>query len=74
MAWRVRFLPQFLNLGLQARIRALRLGFGPGGLNLGLDTGIWALRLEFGPRDWDLRGIIEEEKEEGKMFPMCMKV
>ena len=68
----LRFRPQGWDLGLQARIVALRLGFGPRGWDLCLETGIWGLILEFGPQDLDLRGGAEE-KEEKEKIPICVK-
>ena len=39
--------PSGQDLGLEARIWALRLGFGPRDWDLGLKTGNWASRLGF---------------------------
>ena len=54
-------------MGLEARIRASRLGFGLCHWGLGLETGIWASRLGF-----EVGGGMEEKKEKKEKIPhMC---
>ena len=51
-------------MGLEARIRASRLGFGPQDCKLGLETGNWASRLKLG-LETGIGGGREEEEGEG---------
>ena len=56
-------------MGLDTRIRALRLGFGPQDWDLGLETKYWASRLGFEGGD-----VEEEGGEEGENSPMCESI
>ena len=62
-------MPLGWDLGLEARIWALRLGFGPRDWDLGLETGIWASRLGF-----EGGGTEEEEEEKEKIPHMCESI
>ena len=42
------------------------MGVEAGILALTFETGMWASTLEYGPQDWDLRGVVEKEREKKK--------
>ena len=62
-------------MGLEARIRASRLGFGPQDKDLGLQTKIGPLtcRLGFRPRGGGTEKEKKKEKKEEEKFPLCVK-
>ena len=65
MASRQESGPPGQNLGLEARIWALRLGFRPQDWDLGLETGIWTSTLGF--KGEGMEKEVEAKKKEERI-------